>query len=416
MEKEVGKLKVNAKLNGYIKQGKTRIGLPADVYDFSPREEYNNKDCQFTRENGLVTGLWIDGKEVPKNQKAIQEKEEKKKRREAKALENEAYKKLSKEYKDYSLFNFENVLAPKTLIDLELEEYQVENMHLKLNKFAQYEENSGKYKFIFFKVEGREKIIKELKFDYSFIEDIPRIADTQKQAIEGLCDTQYRCLTMQPEGRFVTGLGGASVYETSITLHHIYGYPYIPASSVKGRLRSHILLSFFDAINNNARAEKEAMNDPLFVLLFGTDQNGIDSQSHRGALTYFDALPVIEPTISADILNAHYSEYYTNTKDRALPTDTQSPVPVNFLTVEKTPFQFCLGWQLGHSTVYFNACKESKVWKKYCKNTERSLDESISVDILLDVANYYLKEAIQYRGLGAKTASGYGYFEDLANK
>ena len=43
----------------------------------------------------------------------------------------------------------------------------------------------------------------------------------------------------------VVGLGGESVYETSITLHHIYGIPYIPASSIKGVVRSWIITEVF---------------------------------------------------------------------------------------------------------------------------------------------------------------------------
>lgn len=38
--------------------------------------------------------------------------------------------------------------------------------------------------------------------------------------------------------KLVIGLGGHSVYETDITLHHIYGVPYIPASAIKGSFRN----------------------------------------------------------------------------------------------------------------------------------------------------------------------------------
>ena len=38
--------------------------------------------------------------------------------------------------------------------------------------------------------------------------------------------------------RLIVGLGNESVYDTSMTLHHVYGIPYIPASAVKGVVRS----------------------------------------------------------------------------------------------------------------------------------------------------------------------------------
>jgi len=41
--------------------------------------------------------------------------------------------------------------------------------------------------------------------------------------------------------RLVVGLGSGSVYETSLTLHHIYGIPYIPGSALKGITRSYYL-------------------------------------------------------------------------------------------------------------------------------------------------------------------------------
>src|SRR5207237_557288 len=39
-------------------------------------------------------------------------------------------------------------------------------------------------------------------------------------------------------GRMIIGLGGENVLETGLTLHHIYGVPYIPATALKG-LTSH---------------------------------------------------------------------------------------------------------------------------------------------------------------------------------
>ena len=43
---------------------------------------------------------------------------------------------------------------------------------------------------------------------------------------------------MSVDWRLVVGLGGAAVYETAMTLHHVYGIPYLPGSAVKGVTRS----------------------------------------------------------------------------------------------------------------------------------------------------------------------------------
>src|SRR5712692_11262510 len=40
--------------------------------------------------------------------------------------------------------------------------------------------------------------------------------------------------------RMVIGLGGETVLETDITLHHLYGIPFIPGSALKGLTRAYV--------------------------------------------------------------------------------------------------------------------------------------------------------------------------------
>src|SRR5258708_17092035 len=40
--------------------------------------------------------------------------------------------------------------------------------------------------------------------------------------------------------RMVVGLGGETVLETDIALHHLYGIPYIPGSALKGLTRAYV--------------------------------------------------------------------------------------------------------------------------------------------------------------------------------
>ncbi|MCM8809920.1 MAG: type III-B CRISPR module RAMP protein Cmr6, partial [Candidatus Omnitrophica bacterium] len=42
---------------------------------------------------------------------------------------------------------------------------------------------------------------------------------------------------LQTKSRLIVGLGSSHALETSLTLHHIYGIPYIPASALKGVCR-----------------------------------------------------------------------------------------------------------------------------------------------------------------------------------
>ncbi len=164
--------------------------------------------------------------------------------------------------------------------------------------------------------------------------------------------------------RMVIGLGASHPQETSMTLHHIYGIPYIPGSAVKGVTRHWVILSKFD------QDEKEAEKDEIFKNIFGT-------QKEAGKIIFFDAYPVGEIKLKLDIINPHYPDYYS---ENTPPADWQNPVPIKFLSVEKTKFSF-----------YLAAKKEAHE--------------------LLNTAATWLKEALENYGIGAKTSLGYGIFD-----
>jgi CRISPR-associated protein Cmr6 len=155
-----------------------------------------------------------------------------------------------------------------------------------------------------------------------------------------------------------------------LTLHHIYGLPYIPASTIKGVVRSHILSEYFD------HKENEALKDKIFVEFFG-------NQKQAGKIIFLDAFPSSPPEITPDVMNPHYGDYYSEKKP---PADYLTPNPIFFLTVKKTTFDF-----------YLLAKKNSSLLKKSLG------DKKI---------NDWLKSALHHHGIGAKTAVGYGYFEE----
>ena len=174
------------------------------------------------------------------------------------------------------------------------------------------------------------------------------------------------------------GLGHENVYETGITLHHIYGIPYIPASSVKGVVRSWIIQEKFD--NNEEKAFADNSDESKMMCdIFGCDEKSYYKEARQGSITFFDAFPTEAPTIEPDIMNPHYPEYYG--KDNVPPTDYQNPVPIPFLTVKNTKFQFIIGS------------------KKEPLNNYKIGENTIEI---------WLKEALTHHGIGAKTAVGYG--------
>lgn len=198
------------------------------------------------------------------------------------------------------------------------------------------------------------------RFDNDLLEKLAvrNLKNAEAIAPHGLIKADFT-----PDWRMVTGMGEASVYETNMTLHPIYGVPYIPASSIKGILR-HYLNEFDEG--------KE-----LIEQVFGkNDEESRTGKPVRGQYIFFDAFPTKAPRIELDVMTPHYPKYYSEGQP---PADWQSPNPIHFLTVgQGTPFRFLIG----------------------LPNNE-----------LQSKLDAWLKEALKSRGLGAKTAVGYGYWK-----
>ena len=197
--------------------------------------------------------------------------------------------------------------------------------------------------------------------------------------------------------RLIVGLGNESVYETSITLHHIYGIPYIPASSIKGVVRSWIVTEVF-------RDENAALQNTAFRKIFGT-------QETAGKVWFFDAFPLSKPTVEVDIMNPHYMPYYS---DGDLPADYYDPKPIPFLTVKHgISFQLLIGIkEKDNETIGEGSrlIKDSNGFPIKVRQMETNKLVEVSSDTrLLNITEAWLKKALEEHGIGAKTSVGYGY-------
>jgi len=238
----------------------------------------------------------------------------------------------------------------------------IDNFHLKLNKFARFEGD----KFYFFQKSRNGSY--RIKENFGVLENkFAALNERHHNNAKALFGENVIDVTLTPSYHLVVGLGGHSVYETSMTLHHIYGVPYIPASSIKGVVRSWIILNVYE------NEENLALKDDTFIKWFG-------NQSSSGKLVFFDSFPNEKPRLEPDIMNVHYPKYYQGVEP---PTDTQSPNPIPFLTVTKSPFKFFIG--------------SSDLNSKSDKLKGQTIE-------------WWLKDALTNHGIGAKTAVGYGYF------
>jgi CRISPR-associated protein Cmr6 len=215
-----------------------------------------------------------------------------------------------------------------------------DNFLLKWQKAARYD--SRKKNFQFFKRERKGENF-EINPEFGSLA-FNQIADRNLKGAKGLLGpNSIEEIELSIDWRLVQGLGGASVYETSMSLHHIYGVPFISSSSLKGVMRSHIISNVYlskvntaKEMNRGAEAEKLALQNPIFSKWFG-------DVGQKGALIFFDAFPLEEPHLEVDIMNPHYGPYYSDPKAQTPPADYHNPIPIPFLTVSKTSFRVVFG-------------------------------------------------------------------------
>lgn len=244
------------------------------------------------------------------------------------------------------------------------------------------------------------------------------------QAIVAMKDGQV--ITQWTEVPLIVGLGGESTLETAITLHPLYGFPYIPGSHLKGIARA---AAFFDlagklgvsGVDNKTflthyksrptplqtlttllespveewksllarlRETDTIWEDPQRFANFDACRDEINAfralfgwRGEAGKAVFFDAIPATMPTITTEVMTPHFFNYYSSGRP---PHDGDQPQPVTFLVVATgTPFLFGIG------------CRRVKIDDKF-----------------IEPARKWLSTGLRELGVGGKTASGYGFFID----
>ena len=174
-----------------------------------------NLECSFKIIKKRVTKIIINGEELKRKQIA------------KKSQKNEGKtNNLVKPLRDS--FDLQKAFCPKDTSDLNIQAYQVENFALKLNRFARFVENERDYSksnFEFYKTH-RGQVEHQIIPNYGST-NFKELTERAKKNVELLLGKENcEVFTQTTSGRLITGLGGASVYETDITLHQSYGFPY----------------------------------------------------------------------------------------------------------------------------------------------------------------------------------------------
>ena len=199
---------------------------------------------------------------------------------------------------------------------------------------------------------------------------------------QGLTVRRFRA---EPEWRLAVGLGNkANPYEIGLSLHGTYGWPVIPATSLKGLAAGWAVASGADH-----RDVRRVLGTPRLDVppAPAPKYNPDDSErlagellASRGTVCFLDAIPAAKPVdVQLDVLTPHVKPYYddiaTGKSPLRPPAEYHNPVPVKFLTVRGT----------------------------------------FAVDLYgedpddVDLAAGWLTGAASELGAGGKTAAGYGY-------
>lgn len=260
-------------------------------------------------------------------------------------------------------------------------------------------------------------------------DELKRYHQQQKAYLSLLEGRGMQTLTLyaQLTAPFITGLGSGHPTETGMILDRNTGLPYLPASSIKGVLR----LAYAITIANG----RPDVPDSELLSYFGsTDTN----HAIRGQIVFLDAYPYTVPSLKTDIMNPHFGKYYSSVtqphsthqeqaaqsksaQKNILPLETESPVPLQFLTVEEgVVFVF---------RAYFLPLQ------KKIKKDNNSISDYSAKDVVIsgttesaeciynefsakdgEALHKAFSTAFTVTGFGGKTAIGYGRFTEITEE
>ncbi|GAA5344458.1 type III-B CRISPR module RAMP protein Cmr6 [Planifilum fimeticola] len=251
--------------------------------------------------------------------------------------------------------------------------------------YHQQKNTKKESKYRLYPVKGKSPLSQTHRKTYS------QVLKQRREALALLSRYQrVKILHGRPTGKAFPGLGAAHVRESSLTIHPVYGVPYLPGSSIKGVVRHWALEAFFEgsekayetALKGEA-GETKARHARAIRDVFG-------DQEHSGAVQFHDAFACEEVCLKPDVLTVHFRDYYQQGKP---PTDRMDPVPNEFYGVEAPYFEFVITLAgQNHS------------------------DFSLEGEDLLEVTGTWLKQALTEMGIGAKTTSGYGCFDSFVDR
>lgn len=169
--------------------------------------------------------------------------------------------------------------------------------------------------------------------------------------------------------RLLIGRGTPSVFEQGISLHPLFGLPFLPGSAIKG-----VTAHWAEASGENAELREKIFGPP--------PPDDKENELSQGKVVFLDAVPLERNCLEKDVMAPHYSEYYRGNAKWS--SDGENVIPM-FLPAVKRGITFQFAVQLAA------AAKEEECY--------------------LDCAAMWIECAVKDFGIGSKTGSNYGYFK-----
>ena len=198
------------------------------------------------------------------------------------------------------------------------------------------------------------------------------------------------CVWARLRSRLLVNLAGGVLENAGLALHPHFGVPYLPGSAVKGIARHAAWCEWEGAGRDAAVARRLAA---VFGFPTGDKKKGgLDEQlralgepEHAGCVAFLPAYPEAGVgRLEVEVATCHHAKYYQSKEPGAKAADDESPKPVFFPAVAAgVTFRFTL--------VPLRGCTPER----------------------LEDARRWLLRALIINGAGAKTAAGYGWFEDV---
>ncbi len=173
----------------------------------------------------------------------------------------------------------------------------------------------------------------------------------------------WALVRLEPDAPVLVGAAETGIRDVGLALHGSYGWPVIRGSSLKGAAHAY------------ARDEKSVPAARRAQVYGGPrPDDAAGSAARVAAVAFLDAVPSRCLAVRETVMTPHVGEYYTD-PSRSAPAEYWNPVPVPFLAVT------------------------AGQWTAFLVGDPDGVAEAAS----------HLERAAEDLGLGAKTATGYGY-------